>query len=166
MTNRDSRIAGGARPCYGKFLRAREFLRACGSPGRRCRRILQSSEDPASLGHRKMGGLTSTTIGAHAVSARFETRENSSMYAATVDHRCIRPQNDVHGKEASGIVRMRKGVSHGNMQCVHACLLAPLCNLDRVFECLPVPSGRTPNARCKWRPVSFTMSGNWRPTES
>ena len=75
--------------------------------------------------------------------------------AATVDHRRIRPQNDVHGKEASGIVRMRKGVSHGNMQCVHACLLAPLCNLDRVFECLPVPSGKDAKRAVQVAPGEF-----------
>jgi hypothetical protein len=75
--------------------------------------------------------------------------------AATVDHRCIRPQNDVHGKGTSGIVRMRKGVSHGNMQCVHACLLAPLCNLDRVFECVPVPSGKDAKRAVQVAPGEF-----------
>ena len=50
---------------------------------------------------------------------------------------------------------MRKGVSHENMQCVHACLLAPLCNLDRVFECVPVPSGKDAKRAVQVAPGEF-----------
>jgi hypothetical protein len=37
---------------------------------------------------------------------------------------------------------MRKGVSHGNMQCVDARLLAPFCDLDRISKRVPVPRGK------------------------
>jgi hypothetical protein len=73
----------------------------------------------------------------------------------TVDHRCIRPKNDVHGERASGIVRMRKGVSHGNMHCVHARLLTPFCDLDRIFERVPVPRGKDAKRAVQVAPGEF-----------
>src|SRR5262245_48886911 len=102
-----------------------------------------------------MGCRTSTTIGAHTVSTRSETRENSSMYGAHCGSSMHTSEKRPPREGASGIVRMRKGVSHGNMQCVHARLLAPFCDLDRISERVPVPRGKDAKRAVQVAPGEF-----------
>ena len=123
----------------------------------RARKILQSSEDPRLPWHYKMGCQTPQPLERTPCQPVLKQGKFLHVPGATVDRQVHTSKKTTSRGGASGIVRM-KGVSMEAARCVRP-LARTVLRSGSISRRVPIPVGRMPNARCKSRPVSSTMSG-------